>query len=249
MGYASAGSEVRAFMKLKKSRKIGWSVAAGITLLLTLTACGSSSSPTPSSSQSIPTPILMKAFAQYWVGDTAAGPRLYREFVNLPLTSEMVKASLSALFLGIPIDSDYNSYWPSGSKINSVKISGDEAVIDLFIPNPMVSSEIKPLAIAQLVWTATAADPSLKKILLTEGGVNGKTYTREVPYAVLAPIWITSPADGALVSAVDFTLSGLASTFEANVAWRVFQKGKLIRQGSTLAPGAALAACADPARA
>ena len=117
MGYDIVGSEVKAFMKLKKSRKRGWSVAAVITLLLTLTACGSISSPTPSSSQSIPTPTLMKAFAQYWVGDTAAGPRLYREFINLPLTSEMVKDSVSALFLGKPIDSDYNSYWPSGSRL------------------------------------------------------------------------------------------------------------------------------------
>ena len=66
-----------------------------------------------------------------------------------------------------------------------------------------------------------------------------KPFTRGLTYEVLAPVWITSPEEGAQVSAKGFTLSGMASTFEANVAWKVFQNGKLVQQGSTLAAGAA----------
>ena len=54
-----------------------------------------------------------------------------------------------------------------------------------------------------------------------------------------SPVWITSPVEGEQKSAQGFTLNGLASTFEANVAWKVFQNGKLIKQGSTTTGGAA----------
>ena len=123
------------------------------------------------------------------------------------------------------------------------------ATIDLTLGKLNVGSEAEALAIAQLVWTATAADPSVTRISLTVGGkkvesIAGhvdatKPFTRGPTYAVLAPVWIISPSEGEQKMAQGFTLSGMASTFEANVAWKVYLDGKLLKEGSTLAAEAA----------
>ena len=190
-----------------------------------------------------------KAYAQYWASDTSQGFRLYREFVRLEVAQNPITVSLQALISGAPKDTDYISLWPKTTKINSVDVVGDKATIDLTLGKMSVGSEAESIAIAQLVWTATAADTKVKQIQLTVDGkivqsIAGhvdamKPFTRGLTYEVLAPVWITSPEEGAHVSAQGFKLSGMASTFEANVAWKVFQNGKLVQQGSTHASQAA----------
>jgi hypothetical protein len=228
--------------------------------VLVLSGCGtkpssslvSTSTPTSiTSSTSTPSHSTpeMRAMAQYWVADTARGFRLYREFVRIEVTPDPITSALRELVASQPKDSDYVSLWPIGTKINNVVVSGNEATIDLTFDNLNVGAEGESLAIAQLVWTATAADPSVNKISLTVDGEKVESlaghvdarnpFTRAPAYEVVAPVWITSPGEGAQVRAQGFTLSGLASTFEANVAWKVFQNGKLIRQGSTTAGEAA----------
>jgi len=242
-------------MKRRMSATLNRSLA--LVLVIGLSACeassSSSSTPTPSSgtstSSASPTLPEPRALAQYWAADTAIGFRLYREFVRLVPDPDPITAALTELFKNKPKDSDYSSLWPTGTKVNNVVISGTSATIDLTIGKMNVGSEGEALAIAQLVWTATAADPVIKQILLTVDGkqvesIAGhvdatKPFTRGPAYQVLAPVWIISPEEGAQRSAHGFKLSGLASTFEANVAWKVFQNGNLIRQGSTLASEAA----------
>lgn len=205
--------------------------------------------PTPTATAT-PTPTTTtKAFAQYWVADTARGFRLYREFVRLSISPDPITSALRALVSSKPKDPDYSNLWPADTKINSVVIAGTLATVDLTFSKLNVGSEAESLAIAQIVWTATAANTAVKKIQLTVDGKKveslaghvdaTKPFTRELTYVALAPVWITSPAEGATTSAQGFTLSGMASTFEANVAWKVFQNGKLIKQGSTLAAEAA----------
>jgi hypothetical protein len=187
--------------------------------------------------------------AQYWVADTARGFRLYREFVRLEITPDPITAALRALVSSQPKDGDYSNLWPATTKINSVKVSGNSATIDLTLGKMNVGSEAESLAIAQLVWTATAANPVVTKIWLTVDGKKVESiaghvdatqaFTRAPTYEVLAPVWITSPVENESKSAQGFTLSGLASTFEANVAWKVYLDGKIIKQGSTLAAEAA----------
>jgi hypothetical protein len=193
--------------------------------------------------------VITKAYAQYWVEDTARGFRLYREYVRLAVTPDPISASLNALIAGKPKDTDYVTLWPKETKINSVVVVGSKATIDLTLGKMNVGSEAESLAIAQLVWTATAANTKVKQIQLTVDGkivesIAGhvdatKPFTRGLTYDVLAPVWITSPEEGATVNALGFKLSGMASTFEANVAWKVFQNGKLVQQGSTTAAEAA----------
>jgi hypothetical protein len=189
------------------------------------------------------------ALAQYWVADTSRGFRLYREFVRITPAPDAITAALRELVSQKPTDSDYVSLWPEGTTINSVKVNSDSAVVDLSFPKLNLGSEAESLAIAQLVWTATAADTTVKKISLTVDGKKieslaghldaTKPFTRGLTYEVLAPIWITSPTENQSVAAQGFTLSGMASTFEANVVWKVFKDGVLIQEGSTTAQEAA----------
>lgn len=235
-----------------KNRRVFTLVAiAAVIIPLGLSGCSQSSrpltvpTPTPSSSSTVST----KALAQYWVADTSRGFRLYREFVRVNPTPDAITAALRQLVSQEPTDSDYVSLWPLGTTINSVKVSGASAIVDLSFPKLNLGSEAESLAIAQLVWTATAADTTVKKISLTVDGKKieslaghvdtTKAFTRGLTYEVLAPIWITSPTENQSVAAKGFTLSGMASTFEANVVWKVFKDGKLIQEGSTTALEAA----------
>ena len=236
-----------------------------LPLALFLSACSNSPSPTPTptaphnvSTSPSPTPsdsvrptptVLTKAYAQYWVADTARGFRLYREYVRLEVTPDPIKAALTSLFASTPKDSDYVTLWPRETKINSVAVTGDLATIDLTLGKMNVGSEAESMAIAQLVWTATSADTKVKAIQLTVDGrivdsIAGhvdatKPFRRGLTYEVLAPVWITYPEEDTTVHAQGFKLSGMASTFEANVAWKVFQNGRLVQQGSTTATGGA----------
>lgn len=224
----------------------------GITTLLVLGGCGMTSTSnliSPSTSTASHPTFETKTLEQYWVGDTSRGLRLYREFARLEITSDPITAALQALVTSQPKDLDYMSLWPIGTKINNVTISEHEATIDLTFGKLNVGAEGEALAIAQLVWTATAANSSVTSISLTIDGKkveslaghvdSTRPFTRAPSYEVLAPVWITSPDEGAELGALGFTLRGLASTFEANVVWKVFQNGKLVRQGSTTALEAA----------
>lgn len=141
------------------------------------------------------------------------------------------------------------SLWPKETKINGVVVAGNKATIDLTLGKMNIGAETESMAIAQLVWTATAANTKITRVQFTVDGkivesIAGhvdatKPFKRGLTYEVLAPVWITFPEEGAQVSSQDFKLSGMASTFEANVAWKVFQNGKLVQQGSTTASEAA----------
>lgn len=242
-------------------RKVWLLGAITLSGTLALSGCGNSSTPTttPTPSASVsetsvvsPSPTITatptdnkRAMAQYWVGDTSRGFRLYREFVRIDPMPDAITAALRALVSHKPVDPDYVSLWPADTKINSVAVTGSSASIDLSFGRLNVGSEAEALAIAQIVWTATAANNSVKRISLTVDGRQveslaghvdaTKPFTRALTYEVLAPVWITSPTEGEAVSAEGFTLRGLASTFEANVAWKVFKDGKLVQQGSTTA--------------
>ena len=229
----------------------------GLAMVVGLSGCGqprtlaptvtppASTTPTPNVSST----VALQTLAQYWVADTARGFRLYREFVRINPTPDAITAALRQLVSQGPVDSDYVSLWPIGTTINSVKVNGDTALIDLTFSKLNVGAAAESLAIAQLVWTATAANATVKKVSLTVDGKKveslaghvdaTKPFMRGLTYEILPPVWITSPIEGQSVAAKGFTLSGMASTFEANVVWKVIQDGVVIKQGSTTALGAA----------
>lgn len=236
---------------------------SALFVALALTGCGSKATPVATPTASVvtsptstpttsvnPSPTRTSgAVAQYWVADTARGFRLYREFLSAYLEPDAITVALVDLVSKKPVDPDYVSLWPFDTRINSVKVVGDLATIDLTFGRLNVGSEGEELAIAQLVWTATAANYRVRKVAITRDGKTveslaghvdaTKPFTRAPSYTVVAPVWITSPTEDQQVSAQGFTLEGMASTFEANVAWKVYKDGKLIKEGSTTAAEAA----------
>ena len=236
---------------MKNRRVLAPATILATVLMIAVSGCSQSTmpsksnTPTPSGSPTMST----KALAQYWVADTSRGFRLYREFVRVNPVPDAITAALRQLVSQKPTDSDYFSLWPLGMTINSVRVSGDSAIVDLTFPKLNLGSEAELLAIAQLVWTATAAETTVKRISLTVDGKKieslaghmdaSKAFTRGLTYEVLAPIWITSPTENQGITAKGFTLSGMASTFEANVVWKVMKDGVLIQEGSTTAQEAA----------
>lgn len=218
-------------------------------MILALVGCSQSPtidgpSPTPSSSTS----TTEKAVAQYYVGDTARGFRLFREFHRANVGPSPIESALTLLFTTQPFDPDYTNLWPKGSKVNSVVIAGATATVDLSFPPLNVGAESEARAIDQLVWTATAADPSVTEIKFLKDGKSVEsfaghvdtqgTFKRGLTYEVLAPIWITSAEEGTVMTS-PLTIGGLAQTFEANVQWQVIQNGKVVAQGATTAAEAA----------
>ena len=232
----------------------------GLVLIsaLVLSACGgtgpsdqpsttSPSSNSPSSS-SPSVPAQSSAVALYWVGDTAKGLRLFREFKAAPKGVDPVITALETLFTSVPQDRDYSNLWTTQAKVNAVTREGDLAYVDITPGRLNVGSEAETRAIDQIVWTTTAADPSIKKVRILIEGKQAQSlaghvdltqeFVRGLTYEVLADIWILKPEEAQAISG-SLTVEGVATTFEANVAWRLTQNGEVIRSGSTTAAEAA----------
>src|SRR4051812_25689220 len=91
-----------------------------------------SQSPTTPSSPSSPTPSPQTAtLPVYYVGDQPTGPRLFREFRQLQVSSDRSIAALSAALSSLPLDPDYRTDWPAGTAVTSVDSSGSKFTIDL----------------------------------------------------------------------------------------------------------------------
>lgn len=209
------------------------------------TPSGQTSSSVPASSTSA---AAESAVALYWVADTAKGLRLFREFTRVPVGEDAITTALETLFSATPRDADYRNLWPADSKVNSVRIDGDVAVVDLAPGKLNVGAEAEARAIDQVVWTATAANPDIKQIKILINGREVESlaghmdltqpFTRGLTYEVLADIWILNPVEGQQVTS-ELVVEGVATTFEANVVWRLFKDGKEVSSGFTTAGEAA----------
>jgi hypothetical protein len=238
-----------------------WMVAVVASTALALSACGSNGAagPTPvttpatgSPGVSVTSPAQERAVGLYWVGDTARGLRLFREFhrVAVPGDDGDAKAAVEALFATVPTDPDYSTMWPSGTEVLGVQISGSTATIDIKFPRPSWGAQAEQRAVDQLVWTATAADTDIANVRIHVDGSPVETLaghvdttgelSRQASFEVLAPIWITSHAEGDVVQAGEtLVLEGLATTFEANVLYEVLKGSTVVQAGFTTAQEAA----------
>ncbi len=166
----------------------------------------------------------------YYVADVEGGPRLYREFHRVPaLAGGKAVTALTEMFRDNAADEDYSSMWPAATRVLSVKVSGSTATVDLsgFVA---LGASFEGAAVQQLVYTVTAAEPTVTRVLLL---VNGETppsghidwsapVTRANPLDVLAYVWILSPAQGGVVSSpVQVRVYGTG--WEGHVPLKVFQ--------------------------
>lgn len=204
----------------------------------------------PEPAATTPAPAGTRAVAVYYLHDTTNGPRLYREFHRRPATTGVVRDAVTAMLTESAQDDDYTSLWPKGTRVLGVEKDGTTLVVDL-------SSEAKGMragaayersSLQQLVWTATAADPSARAVqLLVEGkeveSLAGHSDTSE-PMArgqaavELGPVWVLTPTEGGTLRR-GASFGGEASVFEATVSWQLVQGGKVVEEGFATASNGA----------
>jgi len=222
----------------------------------TQTAQGPSSQPVPATTTaSVPV---------YYVGPLTAGSsgasdlRLFREFVRTSVTTPTGPEgrALAALKLAmgrVPSSSRYVSPWAGVSPVSVTLDGSGRIVVTLSAGLPSGASASADLAVQQLVWTAQAGVGKGTKpvVLVVKGGgevapgmPSGRAHQRPGDamgvYDVLSPLWVDEPARGSTVKAGQrVTVTGVASTFEANVEWQVLRGGTVVATGHTTAAAGA----------
>jgi hypothetical protein len=182
----------------------------------------------------------------YYVGDTPAGVRLFREFHRVSAPDGAVAAALTEAVDSAPLDADYRTPWTDlGVTVQAAEESGGGLRVDLggasLAERPAgMDAEEAELAVEQLVWTATAAAQSDTDVRFSlDGsaadrllGVNvGGGASRADAMETLAPVWVTSPQDGEAVGST-FNVEGQGAFFEANVSWQLLDgSGAVVEDG------------------
>ena len=205
----------------------------------TVTSVTPSKSPSGSAS---PTPTGHLDVPVYWVGATPQGPRLFREFsVASPATvgpAAVAATAVDVMLHGAAADPAYHSGWPAGTNVATVSRHAATLFIALDVPVGSVPTA-SSLAVQQLVYTATAAQPGTQDVTLRLRSSAAAMTLHHVGRApesdVIAPIWIIDPQWGATVSGSRITVTGTASVFEAQFAWQVRRDDHLVASGTAFA--------------
>jgi hypothetical protein len=212
--------------------------------------------PTVDSSPSEPPAAETSIQPVYYVGDTPAGTRLYREFRVLPAHHEAgpeIQESIGQAVGGTPLDPDYRSDWPAGTTVNSVSVAGtgDQDVITVDLSNPAglhdrpagMSQEDAEMAIQQLIYTAQGVIQARQPVQLLLDGQHTDTVLgvpASEPLAegdatrVQASVWIIDPQENSPEGnpvGTTFVVDGVGSFFEANVSWQLLQDGDVVKEG------------------
>lgn len=152
----------------------------------------------------------------YYLGDTSAGIRLFREYHPVPADGTdpvaRTRAALQAMLTtDSPADPDYRTPW-GNARVASVRIEGDTVLVDL-TGVPQTRPADPRMAVQQLVWTATAAGAGSGASAATglRLTVDGRTLPtlwgqavagrleRAARTDVQAPVWLIDPQQGAQV--------------------------------------------------
>jgi hypothetical protein len=183
----------------------------------------------------------------YYVHDDGQGLRLYREFHSVPVVAEnRIGAAVTEMFAGKPLDPDYTSPWPKDAGVNEVTKAGDTARVDLnaAAADANVGSAAAEIALQQLVYTVTAADPTVTKVRLSVDGrnvselwghiqVGTKEFSRAPMVDVQGLIWLLSPKERDTVGRT-VQIKGFGTAFEATVSWEVRDAGgTVVEKGFT----------------
>ena len=217
-------------------------VAASVVTALALTTGGaphtSGSDPAgpPSVTASASEPAG-GAVAVYFVGDTAEGSRLFREFRATDEPDGGALLAIDAALRGDALDPDYRSAWPAGIQLRQWIPEPDVITVvldDAPVERPAgMSEEDADLALEQLVRTAQAlyghgkvpVDVQLEQqVTDTILGVATTAPLTGAPDAdVLAPVSLSDPSEGLAVDNDEgrLTVRGRASSSSGTVTTRV----------------------------
>lgn len=183
--------------------------------------------------------------AAYLIGDTErAGPRLYREFQRHP--GDPLQAAATAL-TAPPADPDYRTPWTEESLLGiTFEGSGPDGQVEVAVdpsvrerPAGMSRAEAEA-AVQQVVYTAQAAVQERVPVgFSADGGpidqVFGVPTSEPLANApaleVLSHASLSTPAEGAVVADGSLEVSGVGSSFEANLGWEVRQGDRVVDDG------------------
>jgi hypothetical protein len=209
-----------------------------------------SGEPSSAPSSSALEPMDQLVVPAYYLGDAAAGTRLFREFQRVD-AGDPLEGGLRALQDG-PRDPDYRSPWRDGSfdsatfdGLGADGTVGIELGSDLTRRPAGLSRADARLAVQQVVYTMQAAVQARAGVdFYLEGrrvptvyGVRTPPGLRNAPpLRVLSLMSITSPEEGTPVTG-RFTASGVGSSFEANVPWEIRRGEQTVKSGFTTAEG------------
>jgi hypothetical protein len=183
----------------------------------------------------------------YYVGSTAARPRLFAETHRVTdATQSELEVAVKEVVAGSPLDPDYESSF-RGLGITATATAGaGKVTIDLSEPAarpPGMDEEEAQMAVQSLVWTADAAAPGSGPVTFTVDGApaadvlgidTSAPVERSSGDSTLSTVSIATPGEGAVVP-TRFEVTGMASTFEANVVWELKRGEQVVRQGFTTA--------------
>ena len=161
----------------------------------------------PSSGRSVPT--LVQRVPVYYAG--RSNGLLYREFRNLAPTGNIAETALTAMLNVAPLDPDFTSWW---APVSGVRVDQVDNTVIVSLPASAFARAENPtqgrVAIEQLVYTVTAAIGDSEDKLSVQVLMDGQSsLPANFPAATswkrdglrpLAPLWITSPTNGASVA-------------------------------------------------
>ena len=189
---------------------------------------GCSTSPTPEPAAPTSMNAAERALPVYYVAQTAAGPRLQREFHRLPAADPGTAAVREMLAHPTGTDPDYRNLWPVGATLRAPVTSTPDAItVDLSVAPP------ENLAAQQLVFTVQGALGVTTPVRFLRDGIPlGPPVERGDPYALRSLVQIDQPADGTSTTS-PLVVTGEAAVFEATLHWSIAQDGHTVRTGAT----------------
>lgn len=215
-------------------------LSAALSAVLALAGCGAVTPvATEPASELIPVHV-------YWAVAEPTSIRLIGEDILVPADVAGAEELVSALVSGEvnPLDDDYTNLWANGTSVTSIVIDGDVATVDLSLAPLNVGAEAESIAIQQLVWTLTDADPSIVRVLITVDGAPVESlaghvdasapFSRGTKCDTLAPLTIADMRDG-IELRVPFEIHGFACTPDGAVSWKIEQNGEAVIAGETTA--------------
>jgi hypothetical protein len=241
-------TEIRAAVAPRR-RRVGWYAAGGATLaaaaaVTAIAIVTSQTAPraddpgpgpgtsTPSSPSSPSAPL--PAEAVYYIGDTPAGPRLFRYFQSPDPGQDVLD-----LLTETPADPDYRTAWAPGS-FASVTFDGpapgqiDVTIADAALhdrPAGMTEAEAG-LAIEQIIYTVQAAARSGERLPVqfrfngnpidqVLGVPTSEPVSNGEPLEVLSWVSVSDPAEGRVIDTDTFTARGLVNSFDGQAPWAI----------------------------
>ncbi|WP_158604394.1 Gmad2 immunoglobulin-like domain-containing protein [Nocardioides mangrovicus] len=203
---------------------------------------------TPSSSPPA-TPVGSDVRAPvYYAGQAARGVRLYRELLSLPgvTPAQELQRAVQVAVGGTASDPDYRSLWPGGTVASITSSTADGVTVDLHGSADALTAAPSgggSVGVQAVVYTVDAVLGQPVPVTFTIDGEavpsvlgvdTSAPVARADPLQVQAPVWVTSPTDGASVGST-ITVRGVAATFEATVVWELKQGSRVVQRGHATA--------------